>query len=88
MGNRRACCRGGGGGHKAKAERERGKEGESESQSVSDQMTLMALDCGAGVGGGCMEVDGNSVSGGRWSQLIGRDGRRGKAPHAMAMMLM
>lgn len=71
------------GGHKAKAER--GKE--RESQSVSDQMTLMALDCGAGQGG-CVEVDGNSVSGGRWSQLIGRDGRRGKAPHAMAMMLM
>lgn len=51
------------GGHKAKAERERGKE--RESQSVSDQMTLMALDCGAGQGWG--------VCGGRWEQRQWRE---------------
>lgn len=55
---------------------------------MSDQMTLMALDCGVRQGWGCMEVDGSSDSGGRWSQLIGRVGRRGEDPHAMAVMYM
>lgn len=34
-----------------------------------------------------MVVDGSS-DGGRWSQLTGRDGRRGKDPHVMTAMLM
>lgn len=68
---KQACLlRGWGWGHRVKREREKGKE--RVSQSVrSDDLDGIRL-WGKGRGGGCMEVDGNSDSGGRWSQLIGR----------------
>lgn len=53
----------------------------------SDDLDAITLQHSVAWGWGCMEVNGSS-GGGRWSQLTGRDGRRGKDPCVMTVTLL
>lgn len=73
--------------------RQRKRKGEGDGERVtecvrSDDLDAIRLQGNMDWGWGCMEVNGSTAGGGRWSQLTGRDWRRGKDSLVIAMMLI